>query len=30
MAQVINLTAGSADYDALLDAIFAADTVVVW
>lgn len=29
-AQVIDLAAGPADYDALLDAIFAADSVVVW
>ena len=27
---IIELTAEGADYDALLDAVFAADTVTVW
>ncbi len=27
---IIELTAEGVDYDALLDAVFAADTVTVW
>ena len=28
--RIVDLTAEGVDYDALLDAVFAADTVTVW